>query len=64
MYTGIFRYVHAYMCVYTYTCKFLRCLQVPGCERSALIQAFSEFMLRGLGVEQDEFDVSVRDWIA
>lgn len=37
---------------------------VPGCERSALMQAFSEFMLRGLGVEQDKFDVSVRDWIA
>ena len=32
--------------------------QVPGCERSAMMQAFSEFMLRELGVEQDEFDVS------
>ena len=33
------------------------CVQVPGCETSAMMQAFSEFMLREMGIEQHEFNV-------
>ena len=58
MYVRMYIRVYVCMCVY----NLLQCPQVPGCERSAMMQAFSEFMLRELGIEQDKFDVSVRDW--